>query len=123
MQWNGHGSRLELELPPLGGLRLLGFGDSNDLKTLTAEQVLERPAEQDLVESLAQHMRRGSDGVEIEVFGVPTAAKPCTEVDPTLDHPGGSIRPSFHHPKKAQMEALEMLDVRSHTTILANIDI
>jgi hypothetical protein len=110
MKWNGNASRLELELPPLGGICLLRFRDPNDFETLTGEQVPKPPAEQDLVKSFAEDMRWGSHGVEIEVFRAPSAAKPCTEIDPTLDDPGGSIHPSLHHPKKAQMETLDVLE-------------
>src|SRR5438093_529623 len=49
MERNGNASGLQLELPSLSGVCLFWFRDTNDLETLTGEQVLERSAEQDRV--------------------------------------------------------------------------
>jgi len=65
VEWNGEASRLELELPPLSGFGLLGFGDPDDFETLTGQEVRKRSAEQDGVNRVAEHMRCGSQGVDV----------------------------------------------------------
>jgi hypothetical protein len=84
---------------------------------LTREQVFQGGAEQDLVEFLAEDVRCGSQGVEIEVFGIPSTGEPGTEIDSAFDDPLSSIHPRLHHPEETQMKAFDVLRKRSHQLI------
>jgi hypothetical protein len=80
------------------------------LEPLAGEQVSQGPGEQDLVESFPEDMRRKSRHVEIQIFRVPSAAEPCTEIEAAFDDPVGSVQSGFQHPNEAQMEAFDVLE-------------
>src|SRR6266571_5301272 len=111
---NGDAGGLQLDLPPLRGVRLLRSRDASDLEALGGEHLREWAGEQHLFEPFAKDVGRALDDIEVEVIRVASAAEPRANVHATLDDPVCSVESGFEDAKQTQMEGLDVPDVRPH---------
>lgn len=109
--------RVQLGLPPLGGVRLLRPGGAGQGQTLSGEHVVEGSRGEKLVHPLGQDVPAAGEGVHHEILRVANAAEPRPQVDPALDNPARPVEAGLEHAQQDQVEALDVLDGQTHDAI------